>query len=98
MGPFLFQTGITISFPGFALSEMAHSPVGGEGHDKPKIKVAPFPKGPAPDGVRRGVPISRSVAAWTPATGHTKRLCIPWSETHNAMNYVRMVGPEGREP
>ena len=38
------------------------------------------------------------VANGHPAMAYTKGLCIPWSESHNAMNYMRMVGPEGREP
>ena len=33
-----------------------------------------------------------------PATAYTKGLWIPWSQRHNAMNFMRMVGPEGLEP
>ena len=34
----------------------------------------------------------------TPAMGHTKGLWIPWSQRHNAMFTMEVVGPEGLEP
>ena len=33
-----------------------------------------------------------------PATTHTKGLCVSWSQRHNPMNYMQMVGPPGLSP